>query len=169
MSLATRLLPILAIVAVAGVPACEDTATPDEDHSHAGGDGHSHDGREMGEHDGQNHASEHDGHGELINLGDIALGGMQVRAAQGHGQAEAGKELHLIVTLPQEAANSTVRAWIGTEDRLASTVALADYSEGSGGHELHAIAPDPLPENASWWIEVELPDGTTHVGSVSLQ
>lgn len=167
----TRMLLIAGLAATLSIFACEEQGTgthaPAGEHGHAHDDGH--------DHDGDDHAdgsAEHD-HGDddhaLESLGTVALGDMTVEAFQGHGQAAAGKELHLLVRLPESAQDATVRAWIGTDDRFASTVAMAERSAEDGGHSLHATAPDPLPENAAWWIEVELADGTTHVGSVPLR
>ena len=59
-----------------------------------------------------------------------------------------------------------VRAWIGTEDRTLSYVGKGEFSTSAGTYSIHATAPDPLPENAQWWIEIELPDGTKNVGAV---
>jgi hypothetical protein len=58
-----------------------------------------------------------------------------------------------------------VRAWIGTEDRTMSFVGKGEYAPSHDDYDIHAIAPDPLPENAMWWIEIEQPDGTKVVGS----
>lgn len=177
-SIARHLLAF-ALAGTLALSACEESGNDaDDGHTHAPGEEHEH-GSEAGDHHGQGddgdrgrgHAGadpHEEGHGDMFALGPVELGGLTVRALQGHGEAAAGKELHLVVELPEEAAGSTVRAWIGTDDRLASMVALAEYSESGGGHELHAVAPDPLPENAAWWIEVERSDGTTHVGSVPL-
>ena len=32
---------------------------------------------------------------------------------------------------------------------------------------IHAMAPDPLPENAMWWIEIENPDGSKGLGAAT--
>jgi hypothetical protein len=140
-------------------------------HEHVEGDGHDHDHAE-GDHshgDGEHTGDGHDAH-ELVSLGTATVGEIEVEAFQGHGEAAPGKELHLVVKLGEgDTGGATVRGWIGTDDRFQSVVALAEFSATEGGYELHAVAPDPLPESASWWIEVQLPDGTAHVGSMPLK
>lgn len=116
-----------------------------------------------GDHD---HDHDHD-HDDEVDLGSTAVGDMTVSCAQGHGELAAGKELHICVKLPHNDNGATVvRAWIGTEDRTASMVGKGEYMASHDDYEIHAEAPDPLPENAMWWIEVELPDGTRSVGSI---
>lgn len=181
-----RILLIAGLAAALSVTGCEEQGgthdTSTGEHGHADGDGHDHDGAGHDGDEGTGHDGDGDGHGgddghadgdhddhDLAPLGTVTVGDMEVEAFQGHGEAAAGKELHLVVKLAGGDASSVVRAWIGTDDRYASVVALAEYSAEQGGYELHAVAPDPLPENASWWIEVEMPDGRTHVGSVAMK
>ncbi|MHC4892445.1 MAG: hypothetical protein ACYTFV_03585 [Planctomycetota bacterium] len=152
-----------------------DAGDPSAEHSHDGHshDGHSHDGHS---HDGHTHdgtstehghsdeANEHD-HDE-VPLGSVEIGDLTVELAQGHGGIAAGKESHLVVKLPYADAGATaVRAWIGTEDRTLSLVGKAEYAAAHDDYDLHATAPDPLPEGAQWWIEIERPDGTRALGS----
>lgn len=136
-----------------------------EDHSHdaastsagqhAHADGSTHD----------DHAQGADDH-EEIPLGEIMIGGMRVELAEGHGAIAPGKEGHLIVKLPYNDNGVTVvRAWIGTEDRTLSFVGLGEYAASHDDYDIHAIAPDPLPTDARWWVEIERPDGTKAVGS----
>lgn len=107
-------------------------------------------------------------HGDEVDLGTTRIGEMEVTCAQGHGHLEAGKELHITVKLPHTDNGATiVRAWIGTEDRLASVVGKGVYAPSHDDYDIHATAPDPLPEDAKWWIEIERPDGTTSVGSIA--
>ena len=101
-----------------------------------------------------------------VSLGPVTVGDMQVELAQGHGAVAAGKEGHLVVKLPySDNGQSIVRAWIGTKDRTLSMVGKGDYAPSHDDYDIHAIAPDPLPASAMWWIEVEKPDGTKAVGS----
>ena len=86
---------------------------------------------------------------------------MEVELAQGHGAVAAGVEGHLVVKLPYTDDGATVvRAWIGTEDRTLSKVGKGDYAPSHDDYDIHADAPDPLPEGVMWWIEVQKPDGT---------
>jgi hypothetical protein len=105
------------------------------------------------------------GHGEAP-LAPATIGGMAIQLTQGHGGVGAGKESHLIVRLPYSDNGATiVRAWIGTNDRTLSYIGKGEYAPSHGGYDIHAAAPDPMPENAMWWIEIERPDGTKVVGS----
>ncbi|MEZ6020268.1 MAG: hypothetical protein R3F17_09245 [Planctomycetota bacterium] len=51
-----------------------------------------------------------------------------------------------------------LRAWIGTEDRTASS-GQGEYTASHDDYDVHAMAPEPLPDGAKWWIELELPAG----------
>jgi len=100
-------------------------------------------------------------------LGTVEIGGLAVELAQGHGGVVAGKEGHLVVKLPYSDSGATVvRAWIGTEDRTLSYVGKGEYAPSHDDYDVHATAPDPLPANPRWWVEIEKPDGTQVVGSV---
>lgn len=101
-----------------------------------------------------------------VALGTFDIQGVSVEAAQGHGVVEAGKEGHLVIKLPYNDSGSTVvRAWIGVEDRTLSAVGKGEYAPSHDDYDIHAVAPDPLPEGAQWWIEIEKPDGTKATGS----
>ena len=112
-------------------------------------------------------SSEGEGHGhDEVPLGTVQIGGLAVVLAQGHGAIAPGKEGHLVVKLPYSDFGATVvRAWIGTEDRTLSYVGKGEYAPSHDDYDIHATAPDPLPANAMWWIEIEKPDGTKLVGS----
>ena len=102
------------------------------------------------------------------SLGTVQIGDLTVELAQGHGAISAGHEGHLVVKLPYSDDGATVvRAWIGTEDRLSSRVGLGTYAPDHDDYDVHATAPDPLPANPRWWIELERPDGSRLVGSAS--
>lgn len=140
-------------------PAATKKATPDG-HAHADGSTHDDHGDDGG---GEGH-----GHGQdEVSLGTAAIGDMTVEFAQGHGKVEAGKEGHLVVKLPYNDKGATiVRAWIGSEDRLQSVVGKGEYALSHDDYDVHAVAPDPLPRNAMWWVEIQKPDGKKSVGSV---
>ena len=148
------------------------TTAANTTHEHA--DGTTHDDHDAEKTAGNEHGHEHDGemgedhdhaHDE-VSLGTVNIGDMKVELAQGHGKVEAGKEGHLVVKLPYNDNGATVvRAWIGTEDRTLSLVGKGEYAPSHDDYDIHAVAPNPLPENAMWWIEIEKPDGTKVVGS----
>lgn len=144
-------------------------SSEDGTHTHADGTTHSDDhssdgGTDAGGDDDHAHDHSHD----EVSLGTAMVGDMSVEFAQGHGVVEAGKEGHLVVKLPySDNGASIVRAWIGTEDRTLSMVGKGDYAASHDDYDIHAVAPDPLPANAMWWIEVEKPDGTKVVGSIA--
>ena len=145
----------------------------------AGCGGHSHSGDHTHSHDGESHShgeaeagesaagDEEDHDHDDVPLGTVKLGELEVELRQGHGGVAAGKESHLVVKLPYSDGGATqVRAWLGTEDRTFSLVGKAEYSDGHDDYDLHATAPDPLPEPTLWWVELEQPDGTKLLGSV---
>lgn len=138
-----------------------DTQQHAEDtHTHADGSTHRDhaDDSHMGEDD-------HD-HGEEVALDPITIDGMTIELAQSHGALKGGEEGHLVVKLPYTDNGATVvRAWIGTEDRTMSFVGKGEYAPSHDDYDIHAMAPNPLPENTMWWIEIEKPDGTKVVGS----
>lgn len=136
-------------------------ASNEETHEHEDGTTHAdHD-------DGMAAESEDHAHDDEVSLGTVTIGGMEVELAQGHGAVAAGQEGHLVVKLPYtDNGATTVRAWIGTEDRTLSYVGKGEYAPSHDDYDIHAMAPDPLPEGAMWWIEIEKPDGTKVVGSV---
>jgi hypothetical protein len=102
-------------------------------------------------------------------IGTATIGDMKIEGAQGHGFVEPGKLCHLVVKLPYNDGGATiVRAWIGIDDRHLSLVGIADYAASHDDYDVHAEAPDPLPTNARWWIEIEKPDGMKSVGSLPI-
>jgi len=104
-----------------------------------------------------------------VALGEFDIAGNIVKAAQGHGSVEPGKEGHLVITLPYKDDGETItRAWIGTADRTLSSVGKGEYAPSHDDYDIHAIAPEPLPAGAKWWLEIEKPDGTKAVGSIPL-
>ncbi len=179
--LATTVGVAAGLVGLAGLAGCdreEDAMVPaagehhdgmaDDDHADDHADDHDHDGEAGHDHDHE-HAgmSGEDPHDE-VPLGTIELDGLTLELAQGHGEIAPGKELHLVVKpTPDDGGASVVRAWLGTEDRLSALVARGTYAASHGDYDLHAVAPDPLPEDVRWWIEVERPDGTVLTGSIA--
>ncbi len=162
------LITIVMVVAFgAFLPGCEKPETEtgasseaksEDTHIHADGSSHDAHGDEAKDED-----HEHD----EVSLGTASVGDMKVEFAQSHGKIEAGKEGHLVVKLPYNDKGATiVRAWIGTSDRLKSTVGKSEYAPSHDDYDVHAMAPDPLPENTMWWIEIQKPDGKKFVGSI---
>jgi hypothetical protein len=161
----------LALSFVLMLPACtESNSGTDAGHTH-GDDSHTHaDGSTYGEHDDTHtHAdgstyADHDDEHESIELDAITIDGMRVELTQNHGPVNAGEEEHLIVRVDGEDILA-VRVWIGTEDRTLSYVGKGEYAVLNDAFEAHTMAPDPLPENTMWWIEIEKADGTKVIGS----
>ncbi|MFT5470771.1 MAG: hypothetical protein ACI8UO_005902 [Verrucomicrobiales bacterium] len=113
---------------------------------------------------------EHDHAHDEVALGTFDIKGIKVEAAQGHGKVEAGKEGHLVIKLPySDKGDTVVRAWIGTDDRTLSTVGKGDYASAHDDYDIHAVAPDPLPEGAKWWVQIQKPNGAKSVGSIPLR
>lgn len=139
------------------------TATAN-DHGHPHKEGEAHDEPQAGKKTEEAHDHAHD----EVALGKFKAGELEIEAAQGHGNVEAGKEGHLIIKLPyKDDGASVVRAWIGSEDRTLSAVGKGEYAPSHDDYDIHASAPSPLPADTKWWIEVEKPDGTKLVGSIA--
>ncbi len=101
-------------------------------------------------------------------LGAATVGGLTLELAQGHGNVVAGGESQLVLKLPYTDQGSTsVRAWLGTEDRTLSFVGLGEYAPSHDDYDVHVTAPDPLPPSILWWFEIEKPDGSKLLGSVA--
>lgn len=149
-----------------GLTGCGQSGSSD-DHSH-GADTHTHaDGSTHSDHADDSHMNEGHAH-EEIALAPATIGDMTIELAQSHGAVKAGQEGHLVVKLPYKDNGATiVRAWIGTEDRTLSFVGRGEYAASHDDYDIHAMAPDPLPANTRWWIEIEKPDGTKVVGSAT--
>ena len=114
-------------------------------------------------------AHEEDHAHDEVALGEFDIDGFNVKAAQGHGNVEAGKEGHLVITLPYKDDGQTVtRAWIGSADRTMSSVGKGEYAPSHDDYDIHTVAPSPLPAGSTWWLEIEKPDGTKAVGSIPL-
>jgi hypothetical protein len=143
-----------------------DKASPSE--ASSSDHGHEHDAN--GGHDGEGQAGDDQGghaHDE-VDLGEVDIGDLSVSLAQGHGKVVAGQECHLVVKLPYKDSGATVvRAWLGTQDRTLSMVGKGTYAPSHDDYDIHAMAPEPLPADVMWWIEIEKPDGTTLLGSAT--
>jgi len=165
---------VLAVFAALGlgVVGCAESG-PDNDHGHGAeakehaGDTHAHeDGSTHADHADEAVTEEADHAHDETALEPTTVGDMTVELAQGHGAIKAGQEGHLVVKLPYSDSGATVvRAWIGTEDRTLSYVGKGEYAPSHDDYDIHAMAPDPLPADAMWWIEIEKPDGTKVLGS----
>lgn len=156
-----KLIVIMAVAFGLALTGCKKSGDETGGSTTADDHGHDHD------HDGHDH--DHD-HGEEISLGTAKVGELAVECFQGHGETAAGKEMHLVVKLPYtDNGASIVRAWIGTDDRLASMVGRGEYAASHDDYDIHVEAPDPLPDNAMWWIEVESPEGTKSLGSIAFK
>ena len=160
--------PLICSVLLMMTHGCSDSSS-DVSHSHPAGS-HTHaDGTVHVDHapaPTTDHGHDH-GHDERP-LPTAMIGEMSVELAQGHGPITAGQEGHLVIKLPYQDGGSTiVRAWIGTEDRTLSFVGKGVYAPSHDDYDLHAMAPDPLPADVRWWIEIERPDGQRAVGSAS--
>tara|TARA_B110000879_G_scaffold71916_1_gene100396 strand:+ start:38976 stop:39482 length:507 start_codon:yes stop_codon:yes gene_type:complete len=120
------------------------------------------------EHDDHEGHDDHD-HGEEAELGSHEIEGIKVEAAQGHGAVEAGKEGHLILKLPyNDKGETVVRVWIGTADKTLSSAGKGVYAPSHDDYDIHTVAPDPLPADTKWWVEITKPDGMKATGSIPL-
>ena len=160
---------LLSSLLAAGLLSCSNEAP--HDHDHDGDHDHEHPadddkGDDHGDSHADEQADEHDHEHEEVSLGSTTVGEWTVKLAQGHGAVTAGEEGHLVVVLPfKDDGATTVRAWIGSADRNASFVGKGDYAPSHDDYDVHATAPDPLPQDVKWWIEIERPDGKKATGS----
>ena len=137
---------------------------------HAHGHDHSHDNETTEDKDHEDHIGhdDHD-HGEEVALGSHEIQGIKVEAAQSHGAVEAGKEGHLILKLPyNDKGETVVRVWIGTADKTLSSAGKGVYAPSHDDYDIHTVAPDPLPAESKWWVEITKPDGDKSTGSIPL-
>jgi hypothetical protein len=153
-------LALAAMLSACSESSTDEPAAVPGTHVHADGTTHENHAEDQATEPAEDHS-----HDE-VSLGSVGIGDIQVELAQGHGLLTPGAEGHLVVKLPySDNGATTVRAWIGTEDRTLSFVGKGDYAPSHDDYDIHAIAPDPLPENVKWWIEIEQPNGTKSVGS----
>ena len=156
----------IALASTLWIAGCGESG--DGDHGHEEGT-HTHaDGTVHKDGDHADDINKDDGHdhGNETELPAVTIGDMKVELAQSHGAIEPGKEGHLIVKLPYNDSGATVvRAWIGTEDHTLFNRQNGEYAASKDEYDIHSIAPDPLPKNVMWWIEIEKPDGAKAVGS----
>ncbi|MHC5022925.1 MAG: hypothetical protein ACYTGG_03295 [Planctomycetota bacterium] len=158
---------LLSLCLASWMTGCGEASTDSPPQDAASGSHTHEDGTTHADH-AQEVASEGDHAHDESPLGTVTIDGMQVELAQGHGAVTAGHESHLVVKLPYTDNGATVvRAWIGTEDHTLSFVGRGEYAASHDDYDIHAMAPDPLPANAMWWIEIEKPDGTKVVGSAT--
>jgi hypothetical protein len=160
-STATVVLASALIAAGLTLTACEQSESAG-DRSHAAGDDHTHAPGEEHDHaagDEHDHAGD-TGHGheegEPHDLGAATIGGFEVQVTR-HGDIAAGAETAINISVAGEAQPAAIRVWIGTEDARGSLKARAE-AEGDHYHA-HIEAPDPLPEGAAVWVEVESAEG----------
>jgi hypothetical protein len=139
-------------------------ADPADTHTHADGSTHAADS----EHPRPSEADHGHAHDDEVAIAPATIDGMRVELAQGHGPLVAGQEGHLVVKLPYNDGGQTiVRVWIGGEDRTLSYVGKGVYAPSHDDYDIHAMAPDPLPAEPRWWIEIEKPDGSRVTGSAT--
>lgn len=107
-----------------------------------------------------------DHHGAAHALGTVKCGTYDLAVTQ-FGELAAGKELAVeAATAGGTEITVTVRAWIGTADAKGSRKGRL-AAEGPGKLHGHLEAPDPIPEGAQLWVEVDGSDGTV-AGAIAL-
>ena len=165
----TRLAAILAASTLVLVWGCGSGESGDHaSHGHSHEDGHDHDHDHDHDHAGDDHGhgdagdaggmdgGDDHGHGETVELGTKEIDGLRVRASR-DGEAVAGKDLAIDVWIDSadggDAAIASVRFWIGTADAKGSMKARAEIEKDNW--HTHAEVPDPMPEGAALWVEIE--------------
>ena len=107
-----------------------------------------------------------DHHGAPHPLGAVKCGAFEFAVTQ-LGDLAAGREAAFEVAAASGAAvPATVRAWIGAADAKGSRKARLT-AETTGRLHGHVEAPNPLPDDAQLWLEVDGSDGTA-TGAIAL-
>ena len=118
-----------------------------DEHVHTPGDGHSKEAGHVDDHGGG-------GHGAMVSLGSIQLGGVAVEVEQ-EGAVEAGKEVGVEISFAKDKPLvETVRAWVGVESAAGSMKGKL-MKEGDTALHGHLEVPKPLPEGSRIWFEVD--------------
>jgi hypothetical protein len=118
-----------------------------DEHVHTPGDGH---GKEAG------HVDDHGGggHGAMVSLGSIQLGGVAVDVEL-EGALEPGNELGVEISFAKDKPLvGTVRAWVGVESANGSMKGKL-VKEGDTALHGHLEVPKSLPEGSKIWFEVD--------------
>ncbi len=117
-------------------------------------------------------AAEHGG--EIIELGTTRIGDLTVRASRDQGEirprGDAPIDVWVTTADGKPASVKAVRFRIGTEDARGSVKAKAEIevpAETNHWHT-HAEVPNPIPEGAKLWVEIEADDGSKSSGSFEL-
>lgn len=147
----------------AAEPAAAVSAKKDDHdgHDHAAGDDHK---DESAAHKGNGHHSE-----EVIELGETKNGEWTVRASRDKGVIKPGGETSIDVWVNGGKGDgvSSVRLWIGTENARGSIKAKAEI-ENDQWHT-HTEVPNPMPEGAKLWVEIETDKGAKVVVGYDLK
>lgn len=111
-------------------------------------------------------AGEHDhDHSKRVSLGVVKIGDYEVEAFQ-EGAVVAGKETVFELKLKGAPEPTAIRAWIGIESARGSVKAKSHKHDDE--ISIHCESPDPIPEGAMLWIELETPSGKLK-GSLKLK
>ncbi len=112
--------------------------------------------------------------GAPIPLGQTDIGPFHVLATRDQGDIVPGKDAPIDLTItPAPNATRRVRAvrfWIGVADAKGSVKAKASVENPDEPNRWHTHAeiPNPIPEHAQLWVEIEDEQSTTHTGSFGL-
>lgn len=123
----------------------------------------------------QAHADRGSHGGEVVELGTTKIGELSVRASREKGEIKPGGDAPLDVWLMtadgKPATVSAVRFWIGTQDAKGSVKAKAEIEDPKQPNHwhTHAEVPNPLPEGAKLWMEIEEPGGRRSTGWFELK
>jgi hypothetical protein len=87
-----------------------------------------------------------------VSLGTVKIGDYEVEAFQ-EGKVTAGKEATFQLKLKGPGEPDAIRVWIGIESGRGSAKGKA-HKHGQT-IEAHCDVPNPIPENAQLWIELD--------------
>lgn len=109
-----------------------------------------------------------------LELGEVKARTMTIRASRPDAPLEPGKSVDVLVWVAFNAADpnpKAVRAWIGSEDAVGATKALAELAPPTRRHHFKAAVavPAPLPPDARLHVEIDDTTGAVQRASFDLR
>jgi hypothetical protein len=109
-----------------------------------------------------------------LELGEVKARTMTIRASRPEAPLEPGKAIDVLMWVAFNAADpnpTAVRAWIGSEDGVGATKAVAELAPPTRRHHFKAAVavPAPLPPDARLHVEIDDTTGSVQRASFDLK